>query len=357
MSTRLTLQQLNELKPSIPKAFEVFAVVKLYQSHHGAWLSTGVVGALLVSSHSIALLSFPQYEIVLEQPFYSDFQYMDSSPLFHSFEGDSCVFGFLFANETDASRSFQRIKDASSVKAKSPDHQKSKSLLGSFKSMFSKPKEEVQVVVSKPSGFKRTHHIGLDADGNYQVEGLPKEWLSVLNHQFGIEIRNAEEEKIARRVIKKELKKKQAKQHDNDPVQKSKPAPPAGKAAPPLPTPGLPPPPLPTPGTAPPPLPLPTAGAPKPKAKAAPKPAPEPKPSDGRSDLLAQIRNRPSLKPTVTVEKGNLNGGAAKSKPNLPSIASMNATESASLQHALAVALANRRSGIVGDNDSSDSDW
>ncbi|KAL0218793.1 hypothetical protein P9112_004446 [Eukaryota sp. TZLM1-RC] len=370
MTKRLTSTEVSELKAYLKdpyRSFDYCAVVKVFLSKSGGWQPSGVVGALLLSKAALCVVSFPHYQVVLEQPFYSNFQYQDLTPLFHAFEGDSFVFGLAFTNEMDATRTKESISLALNPASPTRESQVSsgqplKRILGFFSG---KSKPEPKVNVSKPSGFRRTHHIGLDESGEFKVSGLPKEWISVLANQFGIDIRNAEEERIAKKVIKKQLRMKQSTGVAQKPQPQPDPQPPGFSSAPPPPPPppgassAPPPPPLPPKGMTPPPPPTPSKPISKaPSSKTEKNAQPPSKQSDPRNDLLAAIRNRDTvLKKTETIDKGSFDHKT--SKKSLPSPGSLNTAESESLAGALAMALANRRSGIVGDDDSSssDSDW
>ncbi|KAL0246885.1 hypothetical protein GEMRC1_008091 [Eukaryota sp. GEM-RC1] len=293
--TRLSREQLEEIRPRIPQVYDIFGVVKVYQAHNGTWSSTGTCGLLLVSGSGIAVLGFPSYDLVLVQPFYSGFLANDLSPSFLAFEGDSCVFGLSFTSETEMGRAFDRITEVNvpTSPSKSPSSDGKSGFLSSFKSLFKNKEEAPPLAVSKPSGFKRTHHIGLDSSGQFKVENLPREWLTVLSRQYGIEIQNEEEERIAKRVIKKHFKK----QNKTEPQPRAKPLAPvrrplsstssstdstAPKQPPPVPTTPFPPsnvpsniPPPPPVPNAPPPPPLPsTPSAGNPAPSSAPPPPP-----------------------------------------------------------------------------------
>ncbi|EGN94436.1 hypothetical protein SERLA73DRAFT_171438 [Serpula lacrymans var. lacrymans S7.3] len=354
--------------------------------------------------------------VIWEHELYDGFDYFQDRPFFHSFAGDECMIGLIFANEKEAKTLFKKVttrKEEKVAKVGGSEKKKKSAKGGKIdKSMISGP---------TTGSFVHVAHMGYDDEkgftsnnvdpswttlvGNLEDIGVPREYIN--NDRQFIERFMSEDKNRELAAAEKAAKKPPAPpaprrvQHGQQdsvasihtdtaptppPPPPSRPPPPPSRpaAAPPAPPTQAPPPPPqrhprapPTPsrgGPPPPPTrPMSTAPPPPPQPPARPVAAPPPPPparpganggatsailpppQPGRSDLLASIRGQSvsNLRKTP----------AAGSTPSPPPIAEEPSGASGGggggdLTAALAAALMERNKKL-GDSDEEDEedDW
>eukprot|EP01132_Coremiostelium_polycephalum_P007588 gene7588-9329_t len=385
------------------------AVARLYEGKQGRWEFAGIVGAVSVinnrveKTHYIRIVELTGYRIVFEQEFYDGFDYQKQREFFHTFEGDSTVFGLSFGDANEAIEFYTHVLNITSKSGSAPvnatasratntsstnlatssststkKEEKKKKGGGLFGKFFGNEEKE-ELEISSPTNFKHESHIGWDAEHGFEIRNIPPDWRKLFQ-SAGIkksELKNAETAQFIVNIIGDQLVNAQMAQ------QNAPPAPSRASVAPITPSRSAPPPPPPS-GGAPPsvsrPPPPPTGGAPPPPPPPPPSgggpPRPPPPPSaggppppppsggagfgsggggggsgGGRSDLLASIREGKELK-SVT----------ERSVSALPDINQLGDAGSRSLVDTLAAAMAHRRGNLREDehddeDDDDDDDW
>eukprot|EP00761_Pharyngomonas_kirbyi_P007258 gb/GECH01007268.1/.p1 GENE.gb/GECH01007268.1/~~gb/GECH01007268.1/.p1 ORF type:complete len:410 (+),score=123.48 gb/GECH01007268.1/:1-1230(+) len=91
------------------------SVVRLYYSEEYTWIYTGYVGTIYFSiDHKnntayIRILDLQNHELVFEQELYENFSFRRENDFFYSFEGEDCIFGICFAQESSPVKFAQAI--------------------------------------------------------------------------------------------------------------------------------------------------------------------------------------------------------------------------------------------------------
>eukprot|EP00005_Dracoamoeba_jomungandri_P006305 CAMPEP_0174262626 /NCGR_PEP_ID=MMETSP0439-20130205/13943_1 /TAXON_ID=0 /ORGANISM="Stereomyxa ramosa, Strain Chinc5" /LENGTH=456 /DNA_ID=CAMNT_0015347417 /DNA_START=34 /DNA_END=1404 /DNA_ORIENTATION=+ len=96
------------------------AVARLYQSSQNSWRYTNLWGAATIvesdGSHFLRLVSLSEGCIKWEQLIYVNFEYQSPKPFFHTFEANDAVYGFSFADESDAFSFFDTVSGLEETK-------------------------------------------------------------------------------------------------------------------------------------------------------------------------------------------------------------------------------------------------
>ncbi|KAG2126925.1 hypothetical protein DEU56DRAFT_891683 [Suillus clintonianus] len=309
-------------------------VARIYFAHPqpNKWSYGGLQGALAFmrdSSKEAFILRLVDLTgtrgVIWEHELYESFEYYQDRPFFHSFAGDKCMIGFVFADEKDAKTFYKKVTTRKADKVKPSSSEKKKSAKGGRidKSMISGPTS---------GSFVHVAHMGYDAEKGYTTTNVDPSWTTFLSGLEG--------EGVSREIIDSDMDfiKGFLRDAQNAPLPAAK-----KKAPPPLPAPRnrghtqqdtAPPPPPPPPshgegGT----LALPAA------------------PQPGRGDLLASIRGQ-------SVSNLRKTGGpqSTPSPPPAPvAEESSGGGAGGNLTAALAAALLERNKRL-GDSDEEDDD-
>ncbi|THH29907.1 hypothetical protein EUX98_g4278, partial [Antrodiella citrinella] len=147
------------------------------------WSYTGLQGALsFVHDGTKNSLCFKLVDlngtrgVSWEHECYEGFEYFQDRPYFHSFPGDECMIGLVFADEGEAKTMFKKVntnlKKAGSSTPKATTGRK-KSVRGKIdKSMISGPTS---------GSFIHVAHMGYDADKGFTSTNVDPSWQSILN--------------------------------------------------------------------------------------------------------------------------------------------------------------------------------
>ncbi|TRM59012.1 hypothetical protein BD626DRAFT_409712 [Schizophyllum amplum] len=233
------------------------ALARIYYAHPvpSEWAYAGLQGALAIvrDSSKANALFFRLVDltgtrgVIWEHELYQGFEYNADRAYFHSFAGDKCMIGFVFADESEAKTFVKKVtKQKDQKRAKSSSSQKKK-----------KPAKGGKIDKSMISGpasgsFIHVAHMGYDAEKGFTSKGVDPSWTTFLGQLEGSGV---DRETIAREMdfIKDFVRKhpQQAQPAAAPPPQKerkSKPPPPparrghaptgsSGAAAPPPPPP------------------------------------------------------------------------------------------------------------------------
>ena len=153
-----------------------------------------------------------------EHELYDDFTYFQDRPFFHSFPGDECMIGFVFAEEKDANVMWKKYNTRASIQSSespltpppSPYSSNRRSSEVDAKSSKSKPtstpkkdksngkKKKIDIsTISAPTNFQHVGHLGYTDDGGFQSTGLGPEYSNVLGDlsKYGITEKDIEKNK------------------------------------------------------------------------------------------------------------------------------------------------------------------
>ncbi|KAG1764267.1 hypothetical protein EV702DRAFT_923998, partial [Suillus placidus] len=128
--------------------------------------------------------------VIWEHELYEAFEYHQDRPFFHSFAGDKCMIGFVFADEKDAKTFYKKVTTRKADKVKPSSSEKKKSAKGGRidKSMISGP---------TTGSFVHVAHMGVDTEKGFTSSNIDPSWISILNELEG--------SGVSREVIDKDM--------------------------------------------------------------------------------------------------------------------------------------------------------
>ncbi|KAH7922551.1 WH1-domain-containing protein, partial [Leucogyrophana mollusca] len=118
--------------------------------------------------------------VIWEHELYDGFEYFQDRPFFHSFAGDECMIGFVFADEKDAKTFHKKVVSRKaekgyvhlSAKVASPEKKKKAAKGGKIdKSMISGPTS---------GSFVHVAHMGFDAEKGFTSTNVDPSWTAFL---------------------------------------------------------------------------------------------------------------------------------------------------------------------------------
>ncbi|KAI0635204.1 hypothetical protein C8Q77DRAFT_1053887 [Trametes polyzona] len=315
------------------------ALARIYYAYPkpDEWSYTGLQGALAFVRDTQGVLNLKLVDlvgtrgIIWEHELYEGFEYFQDRPYFHSFAGDDCMIGIVFADESEAKTFHKKVTskkvDGGKSKSTTPKKKAAKPSKGGKidKSMISGPTE---------GSFKHVAHMGYDPDSGFTSTNVDPSWEAFLG--------NLEGQGVSREVLEQNMdfikdfvrdaQKAEAKSASaaGSGMKKKPPPPPVRPRAPPPP-----PPPPPPPGGA-----------------SAPAELPAPQPERGA--LLASIQGAG----VHMLKHRSESPGPARSSPQ-PAEKSASAGGGGDLTQALVAALTdrNRRMGDSDEEDEDEDEW
>ncbi|KAG1732866.1 uncharacterized protein EDB91DRAFT_1348948 [Suillus paluster] len=118
--------------------------------------------------------------VIWEHELYEAFEYNQDRPFFHSFAGDKCMIGFVFADEKDAKVFFKKVMNRKVDKVKTSSSEKKKTAKGGridrSKSMIPGP---------TACSFVHVAHMGYDADKGFTFTNVDPSWTAFLSELEG----------------------------------------------------------------------------------------------------------------------------------------------------------------------------
>ncbi|GAM26188.1 hypothetical protein SAMD00019534_093630 [Acytostelium subglobosum LB1] len=175
-------------------------VARLYQGFNCKWEYTGIQGAISIVYNRvekalyIRIVDLQTTKTIFEQEIYERFEYQRQRDFFHTFEGDSAVFGLSFVS-VDEAYDFQAkiLNIIPKVKRQQQQAaQPKKSKNGFFSKILHKndntAASDKPMDISGPTGFKHESHIGWGENG-FEIKNIPPEWQQLFQ-QAGIKRRD-----------------------------------------------------------------------------------------------------------------------------------------------------------------------
>ncbi|EED80968.1 predicted protein [Postia placenta Mad-698-R] len=261
----------SKVKAAVPNnsnKIHTAALARIYYAHPNPneWSYAGLQGALaFIHDKSKGALYLRMVDlagtrgVIWQHELYEGLEYFQDRPFFHSFPGDECMIGIVFAEESEAKTFYKKVTTTKVGTEKPKSSNKKKASKGGKidKSMISGPTS---------GSFQHVAHMGYDPVKGFTSSNVDPSWSAFLSQLEG--------HGLSREVLEQNMDF--IKDFVRD-AQKSAPAPPAAKKKPP-------PPPAPRGMPPPPPPPPPAGGSPGPSAGL-------PAPAPGRDALLASIQS------------------------------------------------------------------
>ncbi|TFK50452.1 WH1-domain-containing protein, partial [Heliocybe sulcata] len=182
-----------KVKSGVPKSNNkiIHAVLaRIYYAYPdpNSWSYAGLQGALVVARDTSknGTLYFRMVDlsgtrgVIWEYEVYEGFEYFSDRPFFHSFPGDECMIGFVFADESEAKVFHKKVTNAlSKNKNKSSPKQKTKST----KSKSKAPGKIDKSMISGPTqgSFIHVAHMGYDDQNGFTSTNVDPSWMSFLD--------------------------------------------------------------------------------------------------------------------------------------------------------------------------------
>ncbi|KAJ1024383.1 hypothetical protein NDA18_004551 [Ustilago nuda] len=184
-SSTISSSDKSKVKSAIPSSANKIitaTVGRVYAAHPSPsqWSYAGVEGAIaFVRDLHKATFYFKLVDIkgtrgvIWEHELYEGFQYNQDRAFFHSFEGDECLIGFSFADESEASDLFKKVSNRSK-------YAKSKSSSSSSKKKATSGGKIDKSMIGAPSGFKHVAHMGFSTEHGFSSENVDPTWQALL---------------------------------------------------------------------------------------------------------------------------------------------------------------------------------
>ncbi|KAF8154607.1 hypothetical protein B0H34DRAFT_772279 [Crassisporium funariophilum] len=187
----LSSDEKAKVKNAIPTPSNkiIFAgLARIYYAYLQAnkWSYAGLQGALaLALDNTNNTYHFKMVDldgtrgVIWDHELYQGLEYNQDRAFFHSFSGDKCMIGFVFADEGEAKTFYKKVntkKDPKGAKARS-DKKKKVAKGGKIdKSMISGP---------KTGSFRHVAHMGYDAESGFSSKGVDPSWTALLDDLEG----------------------------------------------------------------------------------------------------------------------------------------------------------------------------
>ncbi|KAJ3475820.1 hypothetical protein NLI96_g11579 [Meripilus lineatus] len=177
--TTLTADDKSRIKNAIPQSANKIAYACLGRIYYAYpdpndWSYAGLQGAVAFvrdntrNSFYLRLVDLSGTRgVIWEHELWDGFEYNQDRPFFHSFAGDECMIGVVFADEGEAKTFYKKVskrKADSGGKATKASGGKKKGTKGKIdKSMISGP---------KAGSFKHVSHMGYDSERGFTSSGV-----------------------------------------------------------------------------------------------------------------------------------------------------------------------------------------
>ncbi|KAI8970896.1 hypothetical protein BD414DRAFT_390602, partial [Trametes punicea] len=165
------------------------ALARIYYAYPkpDEWSYTGLQGALAFVKDTQGVFYLKLVDlagtrgIIWEHELYEDFEYYQDRPFFHSFSGDDCMIGIVFADESEAKTFYKKVTTKKTDgKAKSDTSKKKAAKSGKSgkidKSMISGP---------TVGSFKHVAHMGYDPEKGFTSTNIDPSWQTFLSDLEG----------------------------------------------------------------------------------------------------------------------------------------------------------------------------
>jgi len=162
-----------------------------------SWKNTHIMGGLVLvvdrqlDTYLLRIFDLDTYELRFEYELYEDIDYKELDKQFHAFEMDDCVAGLAFALAEEAPRFLSKVNAikptaksnaVDALKGKKKEKSGGAGLFGRKKKPTA-PTKPMQV--SAVTNVVHTQHIGINADGTFDLNNISPEWKALFR-QAGI---------------------------------------------------------------------------------------------------------------------------------------------------------------------------
>ncbi|KAH9923513.1 uncharacterized protein B0H18DRAFT_836207, partial [Fomitopsis serialis] len=185
----LSSDEKSKVKTAIPASsnkIHTAALARIYYAYPqpSEWSYAGLQGALaFVTDKARNALIMKMVDlagtrgIIWEHELYEGFEYNQDRPFFHSFPGDDCMIGVVFADEGEAKTFYKKVTTTKPSTGASPEKTKS-----SKKKKASKGGKIDKSMISGPTAgsFKHVAHMGYDAEKGFTSTNVDPSWTSFL---------------------------------------------------------------------------------------------------------------------------------------------------------------------------------
>ncbi|KZT33338.1 hypothetical protein SISSUDRAFT_1066221 [Sistotremastrum suecicum HHB10207 ss-3] len=199
-SSTITSQDKSRIKSELPNSnYKIFTatVARIYYAYPSptGWTYTGLQGGLaFVRDNNKGGFYFKMVDlsgtrgVIWQHEIYEgDFEYYKDREFFHSFPGDDCQIGFVFADASEANVLFKKVQTRSKHAINKPNATSAKPA----KKKSNKPGriDKSQISLPQQDSFKHVSHMGYDAEKGFVSAGVDPSWTNILQDitsRFGI---------------------------------------------------------------------------------------------------------------------------------------------------------------------------
>ncbi|KAL4242606.1 hypothetical protein ABKN59_011136, partial [Abortiporus biennis] len=186
VQTTLSTDDKNKVKTSIPKSSnKIFfaALGRIYYAYPNPneWSYAGLQGAITFvkdntrNAYYLRLVDLSGTRgVIWEHELYDRFEYFTDRPFFHSFAGDNCMIGIVFADEGEAKTFYKKVskENTDPVKPKAAATKKKAAKGGKIdKSMISGPVNGT---------YRHVAHMGFDSEKGFTSTNVDPSWQALL---------------------------------------------------------------------------------------------------------------------------------------------------------------------------------
>ncbi|KAH8823217.1 hypothetical protein DL96DRAFT_1420939, partial [Flagelloscypha sp. PMI_526] len=212
------------------------ALARVYYAYPSPekWSYAGLQGAMtFLHDKSKGCMCFKLVDVygtrgvIWEHEFYQGMEYNPDRAFFHSFAGDSCMIGLVFADEFEAKTFWKKVmakKDSKAGKA-SKKKNSSSAPKSPTKSSSKGGKIDKSLISGPTSGsFVHVAHMGYDENSGFVSKGVDPSWTAFLS--------NLESQGISKETIAENMDfiKDFTRQHQAQAQAKKPPAPPVSRS-------------------------------------------------------------------------------------------------------------------------------
>ncbi|GAA93827.1 hypothetical protein E5Q_00473 [Mixia osmundae IAM 14324] len=176
------------------------AIARIYYASPDArqWSFSGLTGAIVLGKNDKTCW-FRMVDLQGSQgltwthEIYNDFSYHQDRTFFHSFEGDSCMVGFVFADEGEASDFYRKVIAKSHFRPKKSKAVATPQSSPTTSKSTKKRKGAIdKSMIGAPSSFKHVAHMGFDSDKGFTSENVDPSWKTLLTQMESMGVSKAD---------------------------------------------------------------------------------------------------------------------------------------------------------------------
>ncbi|KDQ53834.1 hypothetical protein JAAARDRAFT_136440, partial [Jaapia argillacea MUCL 33604] len=189
----LTTEEKAKVKSAVPTSSnKIFTagLARIYYAHPdpNQWAYAGLQGALVFLRDNNKNSSYFRMVdlngtrgVIWEHELYDSLEYFQDRPFFHSFAGDECMIGFVFAEESEARTFYKKVTTKKNSARKSTPASKAKA--NEKKKKAGKGGKIDKSMISGPTAGSFIHvaHMGYDADKGFTSTNVDPSWMAFLD--------------------------------------------------------------------------------------------------------------------------------------------------------------------------------